>query len=138
MPRSYDPVGDLIFATRAFSAAHYSAAPANAWDVTAPSVETARYAIINNVLYMQLSVTNTDITGTPSTIRMTIPESRTAKGVTYNAALGDAGNGYYEPLYALTNVGEVYVNFSRVGGVAWSAGGGVAVAGTFIIELTPI
>lgn len=125
-----------IFQTRAFNAADYSAiGGGNDWTVSVLNVETARYAIIGNLLYVILSIINSDITGTPNTIQMTLPESRTAKSVSYHAAQADAGGGSYEPIQAFTAPGETQLRFQRFLGVTWDAVGGVAVGGTFVIEL---
>lgn len=75
------------WSNQAYSAGDYTAS-SGSWTVDSGDVKTNRYMQIGKTVFWQISIDSTDVSATPTTLRVAIPGSLTQAAVAYGGGCG--------------------------------------------------
>lgn len=104
-----------------YDAANFTASAGN-WTVDSGDVETLAYHLDGNKMTVSFQITTTDVSAAPVSLRITIPNSRTAARTMRNAlaAAVDAGTNVNTGFCKVTAGGTVIDIFKDAAGTAWT------------------
>ncbi len=107
---------DVVYAAGDFTAS------AGNWTVDSADVETLAYHLDGNKMTVAFNIINTDVSAAPVSLKIKIPNSRTAARtmLTAPAVVIDAGTAFYSGLAKVTAGGTVIEFFKDAAGTAWT------------------